>query len=145
MALRYRLAGRGYALAPELGYALASFVTGDPTGDAPDVKYDLVRAGFDGRWSPLSRVALLARASYLHVLSAGPLTAPGRFARAQARGMEAEAGLAFDLLATMELHALVGLRRFGIDMLARPGDRLVAGGAADQTTWLGMGITYRGQ
>jgi hypothetical protein len=88
-------------------------------------------------------VALLARAAFLRALSIHGLTAPERFPHATAQGLEAEASVAFVFLPALELRASLGLRRLAFAMHSVPGDRWVAGGAVDQTTWGGLSLAYR--
>ncbi len=143
LALEYRL-GRGpFSLAPQAGYASSTFITGEPGGQAPNVRYRILTAGASTRLTVVPRLSLLARAAYLHVLDAGPLSAPGRFARATVRGVNAELSAAFAVTRNVELRATGGLRRYGFDMNAVPGDAWVAGGAIDQQMWGGLGLAYR--
>ena len=142
LAARWRIIGGQFTFAPEVGYAVQTFVTGAPGGTAPDVNYGLATGGFDARWSPNQRISVLARAAYLHVLSAGPLVAADRFSHATVRGVTAEAGLSVALAASFELHASAGIRQFGFAMNSQPDDKQVAGGAVDQTTWLALGLSY---
>jgi hypothetical protein len=142
LALRWRVLGPQFALAPEVGYAAHTFVTGAPGDTAPDVNYGLATAGADARWSPNRRISFLARAAYLHVLSAGPIVGADRFAHATVRGVSAEAGLSVTVAPLFELYAGAGIRQFGFAMNSQPGDKQVAGGAVDQTTWLALGLSY---
>jgi hypothetical protein len=142
VGLEYRLQQGDFELAPQLGYALRAFTTGEPGGQSPDVSYGLLSAGLAARAQLTERLGALARGGYLHVLDAGPLTSEERFSRATVRGMEAEGGLVFSVARDVEIRASVGLRRFGYDMNARPGDSWVAGGAIDQTIWGGLGLVY---
>jgi hypothetical protein len=143
VGLRYLLDSGAFELAPELGYGLRAFTTGDADTTAPDVRYSLVSGGATARAELGDRLGAMVRASYLHVLSAGPLTEGNRFSRATVSGVELEASIGFALMTGLEARASVGLRRFGFDMGSRPGDAWVAGGAVDQTTWAGIGLAYR--
>jgi hypothetical protein len=142
VAARWRILGEEFTLAPELGYAAHTFVTGAPGDVAPDVNYGLVTAGADARWSPNKRISFLGRADYLHVLSAGPLLTADRFAHATVRGVSAELGLAVSVAPLWELYGAAGIRQFGFAMNSQPGDKQIAGGAVDQTTWLAVGVSY---
>jgi hypothetical protein len=139
----WRLAGADAELTPAVAYAVHGFAMGKAEAPAPDVRYRLVWAGADGRWSPLPRATLLATAAYLHALSAGPMTGEERFPRAIASGVALAVGGAYGVTDALELRATVGLRRMGFDMKAEPGDRLVAGGAIDQSVWAGLALAYR--
>jgi hypothetical protein len=141
--LEYRFAWRNLSVAPQGGYASSSFVTGGEGGDVPDVRYSMITGGVAGRWSFAPGFALLSRAAYLEVLSAGPLSQPGRFARASIRGISGEAAVAFAVTPDLEVRASAGLRRYGFDMNSQPGDTSVAGGAIDQLLYGGLGLAYR--
>jgi hypothetical protein len=142
VGLEYRLQQAGFELAPQLGYALRAFTTGEPGAQSPDVSYRLLSGGLAARAPLTARLGAMVRGSYLHVLDAGPLTAEQRFSRATVQGMELEGGLAFGVLRELEIRASVGLRRFGYDMNAQPGDSWVAGGAVDRTIWGAIGLVY---
>lgn len=143
VGLQYRTQAAGFELTPQVGYALRTFTTGADGATAPDVSYTLVSAGGSARKHLGGRVAAQVRGGYLHVLSAGPLTDEGRFFRATVSGVEGEATLAYALMPDIEVRASVGIRRMGFDMHSKPGDAWVAGGAIDQTTWGGLGLSYR--
>jgi hypothetical protein len=143
VGLEYRLGQGASSVAPQIAYASSSFITGDVDSSAPNVRYRLLSGGAAGRWAILPRFALLGRAAYLHALSAGPLSEPGRFSRATVRGVQGEAAAAFAITPDLEVRATAGLRRFGLDMNSKPGDLWVAGGAVDQLIWGGLGLAYR--
>ncbi len=143
VGLEYRLGWGALSVAPQLGYAASSFITGSEAGGSPNVRYRTLSAGAAGRYTVLPRLALLGRASYLHVLDAGPISEAGRFSRASVRGVQGEATVAFAITRDLEVRGTAGLRRYGFDMNARPGDALVAGGAIDQSVWGGLGFAYR--
>jgi hypothetical protein len=142
-ALEYRLGLGPISVAPQVGYGSSTFITGDTGGLAPNVRYRLLSAGAAGRWAVAPRLSFLARAAYLHVLSAGPLTDPGRFANATIGGINAEVAASFAITRAVELRATGGLRRYGFDMNSRINDDWVAGGAVDQQMWGGLGLAYR--
>lgn len=134
----------GLTVTPQLVYAVHAFHTGaEPAAAAPDVRYRLLGAGADGRWTAARGLAVLARAAYLHALSIGELAAAERFPHATADGLEVEGAVAFVFSPAVELRASAGLRRMGFAMHSEPGDRWVAGGAIDQTTWIGLSVAYR--
>jgi hypothetical protein len=142
--LGYELGRPGLVVAPQLAYASHTFSTGaEASSAAPDVRYGLLSAGADGRWAPAPGFALLAHAAYLKALSIAGLTAPERFPHATAQGLELETSVAFVFLPSVELRASLGLRRMAFSMHSQPGDRWVAGGAVDQTTWGGLSVAYR--
>jgi hypothetical protein len=51
--------------------------------------------------------------------------------------------VAFVFMPAVELRASLGMRRLAFAMHSQPGDRWVAGGAVDQTTWGGLSVAYR--
>jgi hypothetical protein len=142
-ALEYRLGLGPLSVAPQVGYAASTFITGDPSGLAPNVRYRLLTAGAAGRVAVAPRLSLMARAAYLYGLSAGPLTAPGRFERATIGGVSAELAASFAITRAVELRATGGLRRYGFAMNSQLNDAWVAGGAIDQQMWGGLGLAYR--
>jgi hypothetical protein len=144
VGLGYRLRlGRGAStLTPSVGYALSIFNAGQGAG-APNVDYRVVKPGLDGRWAATERLSVRAHGEYLYVLSTGALSGADRFPRATATGVEAGLGLGFALTKELDLEVDAGLRRYGITTNVVPGDRSIAGGAVDQTTWLGLGLAYR--
>jgi hypothetical protein len=140
----YQMGGPALNLTPQLVYAVHAFSTGaEPTAAAPDVRYRLMGAGADGRWSPARGLAVLVRAAYLRALSLGALAAAERFPHATADGVEVEGAVAFVFSPAVELRASAGLRRMGFAMHSEPGDHWVAGGAIDQTSWIGLSAAYR--
>lgn len=143
LGVKYRMAWSTASLTPQIAHGLQHFQTVGATGAAPDMRYQFVWVGMDGRWAPRPRLALFGGVAYLHGLSVGPTDEAARFPRATADGLAAELGGAFTLIPAVELRLTLGLRRFGLAMHARPGDRWVAGGAIDQTAWVGLGVAYR--
>jgi hypothetical protein len=142
LGYRLRLGDGDSTLSPTLGYASSTFDAGQNAG-APNADYRVVKPGFDFRWAAHDRLALVGHGEYLHVLSSGPLGDAEHFPRATIRGIEASLGLNFALSRTFELEASGGLRRLGVATNVIPGDKTVAGGAVDQTTWIGVGAVYR--
>jgi hypothetical protein len=143
-ALGYTLGEAALVVTPQLAYGVQTFTTGaDPAAAAPDVRYRMLGLGVDGRWMPARALALVGRAAYLHALSLGRLADTARFPHATASGLELEATAAFVLLPTLELRASLGLRRLGLAMNSVPGDRWVAGGAVDQSSWAGLSLAWR--
>jgi hypothetical protein len=143
VGLKYRLGWDTASLTPQVAYGVQTFVTGDPSLAAPDVRYQFVHMGLDGRWSPGTRLSFFGSAAFLYGLSVGRMADPERFPRVTANGAAFEGGAAFAVARAVELRLTVGLRRFGLAMHSRPGDALVAGGAVDQVAWMGLGVAYR--
>jgi hypothetical protein len=144
VGLGYELGRPGQRVTPQLAYALQSFSTGAETSSAaPDVRYQLLSAGADGRWVLAPGLALLGRLAYLRALAIGTLSAADRFPHAAADGVELEGTVAFVFSPLFELRASAGLRRMGFAMHSQPGDHWVAGGAIDQTSWIGLSVAHR--
>jgi hypothetical protein len=142
LGMKYRLDWSKVSLAPQVGYGRQTFETG-ATPAAPDVRYQFLWLGADGRVALGTRLSLFGSAAYLHGLSVGGLGATERFPRASAHGAAFELGAGLAVFRGLELRLAAGVRRFGLAMHSRPGDALVAGGAVDQLTWAGLGLAYR--
>jgi hypothetical protein len=127
---------------PHVSYLVDNFVA-SAAELSPDVRYRAVRAGLGGRLWLSSKAEVRASADYLHVLSAGPLTEDGRFPRATVRGVDLSLGAGYSVSDSLEAVVAVGLRRYGFDMGAQPGDTLVAGGAIDEYLSMTLGLAYR--
>jgi hypothetical protein len=127
---------------PHAGYMVDTFVANASTA-SPDVRYRSVRVGLATRLALSSRFMMRALADYLHVLSAGPLNGVDRFPRATVQGVDVSLGVGYAFVESLEAQLQVGLRRYGIDMKARPNDQLIVGGAVDQYLSMTMGVTYR--
>ena len=143
VGMQYRIPMGVHQVSGQLAYSARAFTTGETGPRTPDVRYSLLSAGGAGRAQLSEGVSVLGRAAYLHALSGGPLTDPGRFTRATIRGVELEGVLAYAVVPVVELRAVGGLRRLGWGMHAQPGDAWVAGGAVDQAVWGGVGLAYR--
>ncbi len=142
VGLAYRVRIGDSEVTPVAGYSLSTFDAGTSTS-APNVDYRLLRGGLDGRWAINERFSALGRAEYLHVVGAGPLATAPRFPRMTARGVEASLAVGFSVMEEFEIEAGIGLRRLGITTGVVPGDRWVAGGAVDESKWMGLGVSYR--
>jgi hypothetical protein len=142
VGLSYAVMAGAFTLAPGVGYSYSTFDAGSKSG-APNTSYKVLEPGASLTWAATPRLALRAAAEYLHVLGAGPLNGADRFPRATVYGAEASLGVAFAVFDSLELAASGGLRRYGISTNVIPGDKTIAGGAVDQTTWLGLGLVYR--
>jgi hypothetical protein len=142
VGLRHRIAWGIAELMPHAGYMVDTFVA-NASATSPDVSYRSVRAGLGARLALSSRIMIRASADYLHVLSAGPLNGDNRFPRATVRGVDLTMGVGYTFVDSLEAQLQVGLRRYGIDMKARPDDQLIVGGAVDQYLSMTMGVTYR--
>jgi hypothetical protein len=142
VGLRQRFALGSFDLIPHAGYLVDTFLS-NGSDVAPDVRYQVARAGIAGRVALGTRFSLHASADFLHVLSAGPLTDASKFPRATAEGMDLGGGAGYALADSLEADVSVGLRRYGWDMKVVPGDTLIAGGAIDQYLSVTVGLVYR--
>jgi hypothetical protein len=127
---------------PHVSYMVDNFVA-NVANISPDVRYRVARSGLGLRLALSSRAMVRASADYLYVLDAGPFTADGKFPRAQARGMDLSLGAGYSFTETLEAQVSVGLRRYGFDMRAQPGDAPLAGGAIDEYMSMTLGVAYR--
>ena len=142
VGLRYRAPIGIVDLIPHVDYAVETFIA-NVADLAPDVGYQLVRMGLATRIGISREISLRLHADYLHVMSAGPLTDPTRFPRATANGVDLSVGGGYGITNTLEVQASVGMRRYGFDMHARPGDTPLAGGAIDEYVFTTIGVAYR--
>jgi hypothetical protein len=140
MGVRYRITAGIFDVLPRGSYLVDNFVT---SGDqAPNVHYQVLRAGVATRAALTARFSLRASLDYLHVLSAGALTST-TFPHASANGVDLAFGAGYEIGKTFEIQASAALRRYGFDMRSQPGDAVVAGGASDQYLSMVIGVAYR--
>jgi hypothetical protein len=140
--LRYRVWLGSVLLVPRAGWSVDTFST-DFAAPVPDVSYHAVRVGTAVQ-TPVSRRATLgASMDYLDVLSMGRLGDGDRFPRATASGIDVALRAGYEVTDGLEIWGTVGLRRYGFDMKAQAGDRLIVGGAIDEYASVAMGLTYR--
>ncbi|HXI57146.1 MAG TPA: hypothetical protein VNO55_13855 [Polyangia bacterium] len=140
--LRYRVWLGSVLLVPRAGWSVDTFST-DFAAPVPDVSYHAVRIG-GAVQTPITRHATLgASMDYLDVLSVGRLGDGDRFPRATASGIDVALRAGYEVTDGLELWGTVGVRRYGFDMKAQPGDRLIVGGAIDEYASVAMGLTYR--
>jgi hypothetical protein len=144
VGLSYAVMSGAFTFAPGVGYGSSNFDSGSK-GGAPNASYRAVEPGASLTWAATNQLSLRAAGEYLRVLSAGPLTTADRFPRATVNGAEASLAVSYAVLDSLELAASGGMRRYGIATNVIPGDKTIAGGAVDQTTWLGLGLSYRPQ
>jgi hypothetical protein len=85
-------------------------------------------------------LSVYAAASYLGVLSTGPLGT--YFTRARVGGVEGRAGAAYTLARGVELSLEASYTRFFYSLNPQPGDAYVAGGALDQLLRGSLGVAY---
>lgn len=114
-----------------------------PPEGIPNVAYQSVRAGFSGRINLHRRLALTVGFTWLTVLSAGEIDGPDYFPRSFVGGFEVHLGVAVPLVRDLEARFAVDWRRYFHHMNVVPGDRLVAGGAADDFPAATLGIAWR--
>jgi hypothetical protein len=128
-------------LIPHASYMIDSFIASGAEL-APDVRYQVVRAGMALRLNLSAKASLRASADYLDVLGAGPVI-DGRFPRATVLGVDLGLGASVAVTDSLEAQAAVGLRRYGFDMKVQPGDTLIAGGAIDEYLSMTLSVAYR--
>ncbi len=119
----------------DLAYVAQRFTVGDSNpgrdGGIPNVGHQSLRVGASGRMELGRRVAVLAHAAYLAVLSTG--TAQGAyFPRESAGAVEAGVGVAVGFGPGLEIRAALDYRRYFYAMNPQPGDPYIVGGALDQ-------------
>jgi hypothetical protein len=114
-----------------------------PPEGIPNVAYQSVRLGLSARIRLATRFALTAATSYLAVVSAGEIDGPDYFPRSFVGGVEASLGAAVPIARGFEARADLAWRRYFHDMNVVPGDRLVAGGAADDFYAATLGVAFR--
>lgn len=114
-----------------------------PPDGIPSVAYQTLRLAASGRLNVVSRLALRATVGYQHVLSSGELGSEAFFPRSTAGCVETELGAAVPLTAGLEARLDLSWKRYFHAMNPVPGDRLVAGGAADDYYAATVGVAIR--
>lgn len=140
VGIRGRIPLGSHELGILLGYGKHTFSVDPPEGSevglVPDVDYNFLRMGADGRIEIVDRLALGLRAAFLLVLSEGAITSQSWFSNGSANGIEAQADVRYALLPPLELRLGATWQRYFYDMGSTPEDaamgRPVAGGAVDQ-------------
>ncbi|MEA2698578.1 MAG: hypothetical protein QOI66_2849 [Myxococcales bacterium] len=140
--LRYRVRLGSVLLVPRAGWSVDTFST-DFDAPVPDVSYHVVRVGTAVQIAVSRHATLGASMDYLDVLSVGRLGDGDRFPRATVRGIDVSLRAGYEVTDGLEIWTTVGVRRYGFDMKAQPGDRLIVGGAIDEYASVAMGLTYR--
>ena len=118
-------------------------VSAAPPEGIPSVTYQSVRAAVSGRVQVIPRLAVTVRGGYLFVVDAGELGSAAFFPRNRTGGVEAGVGVAVPLVAGLEARLDVDWRRYFSSMRPEVGDRLIAGGAADDFYGATLGVAWR--
>jgi len=108
---------------------------------SPSVRYRFLRPSLGGRVG-LDDFALSLSAAYLKVLAGSGLGGTV-FPRAQVRGFEFGARLAYAIAPELAVDLRLDFRRFAHDMNARPGDAMLVGGAVDDYLAAALRLSYR--
>jgi hypothetical protein len=141
--VRYRVAGADSAVAVGGDYGEHRFELEIPGAIVPNVRYTFLRPFLSGRFTVGGGFTVNLSIAYLHVLSIGALADANRFPRATARGAEGAAAVGLALGSGWEIRLGADLRHYALDMHARPGDPLIAGGALDEHFGASLQICYR--
>lgn len=142
LGARYRAAIGIVDLIPHVDYAVETFLA-NVADLSPDVGYRAVAMGMLARLAITRELSLRFGSDYLYVMSAGPLTSPDRFPRATAHGVDLSVGGGYGISEALEVQLSLGMRRYGFDMHAQPGDAPLAGGAIDEYVFTTLGLAYR--
>ncbi len=144
LGVRARLPAGVHDLTVEGGYGAHDFSLGGLSAELPDPSYRFVRGGIGARVG-MGELGIALGAGYRGVLSTGELGEAPWFPRAFAGGVDAWLRAEWAVGSTLALLAQADVRRYFLDMRARPADARagsgasVAGGAIDQypAAWLG--------
>jgi hypothetical protein len=123
--------------------------TGAFDPDVPDVVYNSLRFGVDGRYQLIHLVALTARFSYLAGLGLGEISERAWFPHASGNGIEAEIGVQIFPTKLLGFELAMGLQRYFLSLnpeVSDPGVQgtsRVAGGALDNYYSGRIGVIIR--
>jgi hypothetical protein len=109
----------------------------------PNVTYESVRLGLSARVQIIPRIAVRASGAFLVVASAGEIDSDRYFPRSFVGGVETTLGGAYELFRGFEVRLDLDWLRYFHSMNPVPGDRLVAGGAADDFYGATVSAAYR--
>jgi hypothetical protein len=142
LGTRVRTTFGAFEVFPRISYLVDSFVV-QLGAQSPDVTYRSARAGVMARFTASDQLTMFGSTDYLHVTSAGALTAEDRFSRATVRGIDITLGAGYRVTEAVDIQLVTGFRRYAFDMQARPTDSVIVGGASDQYLSLTLGLAYR--
>jgi hypothetical protein len=114
-----------------------------PPDGIPNVAYQSLRVGLSTRVQLVPRFAIRAGGAWLAVLDAGEFSGENFFPRVSGGGVEATLGMAFAIVRHLEVRLDGDWRRYYFSMNPVVGDRLVAGGAADDYYGATLSIAFR--
>ncbi len=114
-----------------------------PPEGIPNVAYESLRMSVSGRVQIIPRVAVMARGGYLALVGFGELGGENFFPRASGGGVEAGVGAALAIVGGLEARLDLDWRRYFLSMNPVVGDRLVAGGSADDFYSATLSVAYR--
>lgn len=147
LGARYRIGFGEHELAPLIAYGTHSFQidaasADNPKPEVPDVDYDFVRLGMEGRFQILDVLAIRARLAWLHVTSAGEIESEVWFPRLSLNGAELSAGIGYAIAEDFEVRADLEMRRYFYTMNPEPEDPWIAGGALDRYIAGSLGVAW---
>lgn len=120
-----------------------SSVTVAPPEGIPSVTYESLRALLAARVRVTSRLSAAGSFGALLPLGFGELGSDGFFPRVSGGGVEASVGAGFALTTSLEARLTLDWRRYFLSMNPQRGDRLIAGGAADDFYGATLGVAFR--
>jgi hypothetical protein len=135
-----------------LGYNAHSFAFDTAKGvnpGVPDVAHGSLRVGADARWAFMDPLALYVQAAYLLSLSPGEIAESAWFPNTSAGGLQAEIGVGFEVIDSIELQAAFEIQRYFMSFDPKPTDSSVttsgrvAGGALDQYLAMRLSALWR--
>ncbi len=128
----------------QVSYGRHSFSVDDDPQDplVPDVEYEYVRVGLDGRVR-VSKVTLGAHFGYRFLLGMGELKSDAWFPNATGGGIDAGIMGGYELVSGLSVVAGFDFRRYFLTLSPDPGAQRVAGGALDEYLSGWGGLMYR--
>jgi hypothetical protein len=124
-----------------IGYGRQVFEIGGQKPDVPSATYDYLRFG-GGLRVFVWRLELAAHGAYRLVVGAGQLTSAEYFPRATVHAVDVDASVAIRVWRGLLVRARFDLARTFASLNPEPGDRLIAGGAVDQSLGGTLQLAY---
>jgi hypothetical protein len=108
----------------------------------PNVRYEGLRLGGEGRAHVFRGLFVDLRLSYVAIFGAGAIHSELWFPHARAGAFELGGDLVYRLTSYMDARLGVHFERVHHQLEPEPGDRYIVGGAADRFTVLGLGLGF---
>lgn len=108
----------------------------------PNVRYQAVRLGGEGRMHLVDQLFADLRLSYLFVVDAGAIHSALWFPHGRAGGLEISGNLVYRFTSFMSVKLGVGFERYHHRFNPELGDRTIVGGAADRYTVYELGLGF---